>query len=168
MAWVLFGILSFLCLGAVAAMIVSSNQAHNALLLVLAFACLGGLFGLLDAPFAAAVQVIIYAGAIMILFLFAIMMVDLKAGLPPERRRYVLVLAGLLGAVLLAELLIVIRRAFLGAGGPGPADGQGPAGIGHLLFTRYLYPFEITSLLLVAALVGAMALADKPGRKEAS
>ncbi len=165
MAWVVFGVLSFFCLGSVAAMIVSRNQAHNALFLVLAFACLGGLFGLLDAPFAAAVQVIVYAGAIMVLFLFAIMMIDLKGGLPPERRRYVLVLAGLLGTVLLAELLLVARRAFIGAAGTVPAEGSGPAGIGHLLFTRYLYPFEITSLLLVAALVAAMTLADKPDRK---
>lgn len=165
MAWVVFGVLSFLCLGAVAAMIVSKNQAHNALFLVLSFACLGGLFGLLDAPFVAAVQVIVYAGAIMILFLFAIMMIDLKAGLPPGRGRYVLALAGLLGTVLLAELLIVARRAFLGVPGTGPAGGSGPAGIGHLLFTRYLYPFEVTSLLLVAALVGAMVLAEKPDEK---
>ena len=166
MAWVLFGVLTFLCLGSAAAMIVSRNQAHNALLLVLCFASLGGLFGLLEAPFAAAVQVIVYAGAIMVLFLFAIMMIDLKAGFPPERRKYVLVLAGLLGTVLLAELLVVARRAFLGGPSSGPAGVSGPAGIGHLLFTRHLYPFEITSLLLVAALVGAMTLAEKPDRKE--
>src|SRR5512135_596028 len=60
MAWVIFSVLAFLCVGSVAAMVVSRNQAHNALFLVLAFASLGGLFGLLDAPFVAVVQVIIY------------------------------------------------------------------------------------------------------------
>jgi NADH-quinone oxidoreductase subunit J len=164
MAWVLFGVLSLLCVGSVVAMIISRNQAHNALFLVLAFASLGGLFGLLDAPFVAAVQVIIYAGAIMVLFLFAIMMINLKRGLPAERKKTVYVLAALLGAVLLAELLLVARRAFLGGAERVPAGAVDPAGIGHLLFTRYLYPFEITSVLLVAALVGAMTLA---GKKEA-
>ncbi len=161
MAWVIFSVLSFLCLGSVAAMVVSRNQAHNALFLVLAFASLGGLFGLLDAPFVAVVQVIIYAGAIMVLFIFAIMMINLREGLPPERKKPVRLLAGLLGAVLLAELLVAARRAFLPGPGAVPAGAGEPSGIGHLLFTDYLYPFEITSLLLVAALVGAMALSSK-------
>jgi NADH-quinone oxidoreductase subunit J len=161
MAWILFGVLSLLCVGSAVAMIISKNQAHNALFLVLSFASLGGLFGLLDAPFVAAAQVIIYAGAIMVLFLFAIMMINLKEGLPAERKKTVYVLAALLGAVLLAELLVVARRAFLGGAETVPAGAADPAGIGHLLFTRYLYPFEITSVLLVAALVGAMTLAGK-------
>jgi NADH-quinone oxidoreductase subunit J len=164
MAWAIFLFLSVLCIGSVAAMIVSKNQAHNALFLVLCFASLGGVFGLLDAPFVAVVQIIIYAGAIMVLFLFAIMMVNLKQGFPPERKRMVLFLAAILGMVLLGELLIVARRAFFPvAGAAGPGGGE-PAGIGHLLFTEYLYPFEITSLLLIAALVGAMTLS---GNKDA-
>jgi NADH-quinone oxidoreductase subunit J len=165
MAWVIFLFLSFLCVGAVGAMIVSRNQAHNALFLVLAFASLGGIFGLLDAPFVAVVQVIIYAGAIMVLFLFAIMMINLKEGLPPERKKTVLVMAVILGAVLLGELGIVARQAFFPGAGPAGGTSGDPAGIGHLLFTDYLYPFEITSLLLIAALVGAMTLS---GKKDAS
>jgi NADH-quinone oxidoreductase subunit J len=162
-AWILFGILSFLCVGAVLAMIVSRNQAHNALFLVLCFASLGGIFGLLDAPFVAAVQVIIYGGAIMVLFLFAIMMINLKGAAPAERKKTVYILAGTLGVVLLAELLVVARRAL--AGGPAGVPGApaNPANLGHLLFTDYLFPFEVTSLLLVAALVGAMTLAGKKG-----
>jgi len=165
MAWIIFSVLSILCAGSVAAMIVSRNQAHNALFLVLAFASLGGVFGLLDAPFVAVVQVIIYAGAIMVLFLFAIMMINLREGLPPERKKAVRVLAAALGAVLLAELLLVARKALEPGSGAGPAGAGEPSGIGHLLFTDYLFPFEITSLLLVAALVGAMALSV---RKEPS
>jgi NADH-quinone oxidoreductase subunit J len=160
-AFVLFGVLSLLCAGSVVAMILSKNQAHNALFLVLCFAAMGGLFGLLDAPFVAAVQVIVYAGAIMVLFLFAIMMIKLKEGPAPERKRAVYVLSGLLGIALLAELLIVARRAFLGGASASPVGALNPAGLGHLLFTDYLYPFEITSLLLVAALVGVMVLAGK-------
>ena len=77
MAWIIFAVLSLLCAGSVLAMILSRNQAHNALFLVVASAALGGHFGLLDAPFAAAAQVLVYAGAIIamtppiLVFLFA-------------------------------------------------------------------------------------------------
>jgi NADH-quinone oxidoreductase subunit J len=165
MNWVIFSILACLSVGSVVAMILSRNQAHNALFLVLCFACLGGLFGLLQAPFVAAVQVILYAGAIMVLFLFTIAMVDLRGPQPRERRRFIVPAAGALGLVLLAELALVLVKAFRG---PIPAEaaaasGSTPADLGHLLLTRYLYPFEITSLLLVAALVGALALAGRRG-----
>jgi NADH-quinone oxidoreductase subunit J len=161
MAWAVFLVLSVLCIGSVAAMIVSQNQAHNALFLVLAFASLGGLFGLLDAPFAAAAQVLVYAGAIMVLFLFAIMMFNLRQPAPRERTTVKIVLTAVLGLVLLAELAFAASRALTkgGAGGPGGDI----ADLGRLLFTDYLYAFEITSLLILAALVGALALA---GRKE--
>jgi len=160
MAWIVFLTLSFLCVGAVVAMIVSRNQAHNALFLVLAFASLGGLFGLLDAPFAAAAQVLVYAGAIMVLFLFAIMMFNLRRPEPPEKKRLRTVLAAGLGFVLLLELVLAGYRALSGASAGVPA-GRDLAHLGRLLFTDYLYAFEITSLLILAALVGALALAGK-------
>jgi NADH-quinone oxidoreductase subunit J len=159
MAWAVFVILSVLCIGSVVAMIVSRNQAHNALFLVLAFASLGGLFGLLDAPFAAVVQVLVYAGAIMVLFLFAIMMFNLRQPAPRERRTIRTVLTAVLGVVLLAELALAAWRA-MAAGRPGASPGD-LAALGRLLFTDYLYAFEITSLLILAALVGALALAGK-------
>jgi NADH-quinone oxidoreductase subunit J len=159
MAWIVFVSLSVLCIGSVTAMIVSRNQAHNALFLVLAFSCLGGLFGLLDAPFAAVVQVLVYAGAIMVLFLFAIMMFNLRQPAPRERKTLRGVLAAVLAVVLLVELAIAGMRALTGGGAPGePGD---LADLGRLLFTDYLYAFEITSLLILAALVGALALAGK-------
>jgi len=162
MAWIVFAILSCLCVGSVLAMILSRNQAHNALFLVLAFASLGGLFGLLDAPFAAAVQVLVYAGAIMVLFLFAIMMFHLREAAPPEKRGLRLALAAVLGIVLLAELVLAASKALSGGRGGAAAPGD-LAGLGRLLFTDHLYAFEITSVLILAALVGALALA---GRKE--
>ena len=163
MAWIVFSLLSFLCIGSVAAMIVSRNQAHNALFLVLSFSSLGGLFGLLDAPFVAVVQVLIYAGAIMVLFLFAIMMFNLRQVLPPGKLKFRLILAAGLGLVLLAELALAARKALLGSGGASLNPAIDPARLGQLLFSDYLYAFEISSLLVVAALVGALALA---GRKE--
>jgi len=160
MAWIVFLTLSLLCVGAVVAMIVSRNQAHNALFLVLAFASLGGLFGLLDAPFAAAAQVLVYAGAIMVLFLFAIMMFNLRQPEPPEKRRLRTVITAGLGFVLLVELALAGTRALSGTAAGVPA-GRDLARLGRLLFTDYLYAFEITSLLILAALVGALALAGK-------
>jgi len=162
MALVIFIILSVLCAGAVVAMIVSRNQAHSALFLVLAFSSLGGIFGLLDAPFAAAVQVLVYAGAIMVLFLFAIMMFNLRQPAPPERKRLRAVLGTGLALILFAQLLLAGRRALAGGSPPGAAASGGDiAHLGRLLFSDYLYAFEITSLLILAALVGALALAGK-------
>jgi NADH-quinone oxidoreductase subunit J len=161
MALVIFIILSALCVGAVAAMIVSHNQAHNALFLVLAFASLGGIFGLLDAPFAAVVQVLVYAGAIMVLFLFAIMMFNLRRPEPPEGRRFRAILGAGLAVILLAELLLAGRRALGGSAAGAVPQGRDIAHLGKLLFSNYLYAFEITSLLILAALVGALALAGK-------
>jgi NADH-quinone oxidoreductase subunit J len=161
MALVIFAILAVVCVGAVTAMILSRNQAHNALFLVLAFSSLGGIFGLLDAPFAAAVQVLVYAGAIMVLFLFAIMMFNLRQPPPPERRRVRTYLAAVLVLVLLAELVLAGRRALSAGGAEALPSGGAIADLGRLLFTDYLYAFEITSLLIVAALVGALALAGK-------
>lgn len=161
MAWAVFFILSFLCIGSVAAMILSRNQAHNALFLVLSFSSLGGLFGLLDAPFAAAVQVLVYAGAIMVLFLFAIMMFNLRKELPARVKKARLALTVGLGTILLAELLLAGRKLVLGSPGAASAAGGDTARLGHFLFSDYLYAFEITSLLILAALVGALALAGK-------
>ena len=157
----LFFLLAAVCVGSVLAMILTRNQAYSALYLVLAFAGVGGLFGLLDAPFVAAVQVIIYAGAIMVLFVFVIMMVNLEKGVPPERKKWAAALAAVLGVVLLAELLLAARWSFLELGRTGGEKIGRPVTIGRLLFTDYLYPFEITSILIVAALVGALVLAKK-------
>ena len=164
MAWAVFFCLTVLCIGSVLAMIISRNQAHNALFLVLSFSSLGGLFGLLDAPFAAVVQVLVYAGAIMVLFLFAIMMFNLRQPEPPSRRRVRTVLGLVMAVGLLAELGLAVRQALAGPQGPaGLPEGGDIARIGRLLFSDHLYAFEISSLLILAALVGAMALA--PGNR---
>ncbi|RPJ02130.1 MAG: NADH-quinone oxidoreductase subunit J [Candidatus Aminicenantes bacterium] len=161
MALVIFIVLSVLCAGAVVAMIASRNQAHNALFLVLAFSSLGGLFGLLDAPFAAVVQVLVYAGAIMVLFLFAIMLFNLRQPVPPERKRLRAILGTGLAVILFAQLILAGRRALAEGSAAAAFSGGDIAHLGRLLFSDYLYAFEITSLLILAALVGALALAGK-------
>jgi len=165
MSLIIFIVLAALCVGSVAAMILSRNPAHNALFLVVAFSCLGGLFGLLEAPYAAVAQILVYAGAIMVLFLFAVMMFNLRRPEPRSRKRTRVALSAAMAAILLAELVLAGRHVLAGAGG---AAGPSPSGhdiglLGRLLFTDDLYPFEITALLIVAAIAGALALA---GREE--
>ena len=157
----LFFLLAIICVGSVLGMIISKNQAYNALLLALAFAALGGLYGLLNAPFIAAVQIIIYAGAIMVLFIFVIMMINLRRGLPPEKKKWTLYLSLGFAAVLIVELILSVRGAFSLFETSTLETLGGPSDLGRLLFTKYLYPFEITSILIIAALVGAIVLVKK-------
>jgi len=157
----LFFLLAIICVGSVLGMIISKNQAYNALLLVLAFASLGGLFGLLDAPFIAVVQIIIYAGAIMVLFIFVIMMINLRLGLPPEKKKWTLYFSLGVAVVLIVELILSVKGAFSLFENSSMEKIGGPTDLGRLLFTKYLYPFEITSILIIAALVGAIVLVKK-------
>jgi len=159
MAIFLFFLLSAVCVGAVLGMILSKNQAYSALFLVLAFTCLGGLFGLLGAPFMAVVQIIIYAGAIMVLFIFVVMMINLREGIAPEKKKWTIALSVVLALILLMELVLAAKGT--SALGQGPEGSVSPKEIGQLLFTKYLYPFEITSVLIIAALVGAIVLVKK-------
>jgi NADH-quinone oxidoreductase subunit J len=162
MMFVVFFILAGCCLAAVLGMILTKTPAYGALYLVLLFASLGGLFGLLGAPFMAVVQVIIYAGAIMVLFVFLIMTVHPRTGIPAERRQGPARAGIALGIVLGLELILAAMNAFSAPVGSGAAAVT-PREIGRLLLTKYLYPFEVTSILIVAALVGAIALAQKRG-----
>ena len=138
----------------------SRNPVTSAMFLVLTIASLAGLFVLLHAFFLAAVQVLVYAGAVMVLFLFVIMLLDLKA----EERRKVkkfgigagLVCVGAILGILLASIShtqIDVSDNPLLEGGTVP--------LGGLLFKQYLLPFEIVSLLLLVAMVGVVLLSKK-------
>jgi NADH-quinone oxidoreductase subunit J len=140
----------------------SRSPVTSAMFLVLAIVSLAGLFVLLHAFFLAAVQVLVYAGAVMVLFLFVIMMLDLKE----EERRKIrklgvvggLISAGSILAIFLSSLLK--REASLGAV-QSPAVEGGTAPLAKLLFTQYLLPFEIVSVLLLVAIVGVVLLSKK-------
>ncbi len=168
---ILFGVMFVMALGCSIAMLFAPNAVHVALFLVGTQIALALAFLLQGAFFVAAIQIIVYAGAIMVLFLFVIMLlgIDLKESLvePLTGQRG---LALVLGAVLAIGLLFVaIQGASLAAGG---ADGtaaltelnQDPGNvqaIARALFSRYLLPFEVTSILLVVAIVGVMVLARR-------
>lgn len=146
-------------------LIVRKNPIHAALFLVVNLFCVAVLYLQLQAEFLAAAQVIIYAGAIMVLFLFALMvLVPGREEMGPDPRRAQRMLAFPLGAILLIEVGLMVRAA-LRSGGTAEAPKAAPPGgveaIGRMLFTDYLFPFEVTSILLLAAIVGAMVLAKR-------
>jgi NADH-quinone oxidoreductase subunit J len=138
----------------------SRNPVTSAMFLVLTIASLAGLFVLLHAFFLAAVQVLVYAGAVMVLFLFVIMLLDLKA----EERRKINkfgVAAGLIAVgAILGVLLASFESSQLPAGTTASLEGA-TIPLGTLLFSRYVLPFEIVSLLLLVAMVGVVLLSKK-------
>ena len=141
--------------------ILHRHPVTSALFLVLAFCALAGLYLLLGAEFVGMVQVIVYAGAIMVLFLFVIMYLnlqhDVESGVPIAVRRGV---GWLLGAVLAAEAAMLFARHWA----PGPPGAGAAAGVGNTraiglaLYSRYLFPFEITSMVLLVAMVGVIVI----------
>ena len=157
----------FLGLAAVAisasiAMLISRNAVHSALFLVIVLLTVAVLYLLLSAPFIAMVQVAVYAGAIMVLFIFVIMLLGTENVESTPSHRWQFAAALVLSYVLIIQFMVV---AFVLPDEPAVefveiAEGFGsPASVGTLLFNEYLIPFEVTSLLLLAAMVGAIVLA---------
>lgn len=165
MAYFLFFLLSLIGIVSVIAMILSKNPAYSALFLIVTLVSTAGLFGLMQAPFIAIVQVIIYAGAIMVLFIFVIMMIDIKEGLPPEKKKRIRIPAAVVGIILAVELFIALKSALFTKAPLVQENIGNPAAIGEILFTKYLYPFEITSVLIIGAMVGAIVLVKKSDKK---
>jgi len=138
------------------------NPVSSAVFLVLCFFCLAALYLLLSAYFVAVIQVLVYAGAIMVLFLFVIMLLNLsQLELGRIRNMALKVLGAVLGVVLLINMLAVINKPLLVPGSPLSKGFGGTAQVGALLFSKYLMPFEVASVLLLAAIVGAIALARR-------
>lgn len=144
------------------------NVIHAALFLVLTFFFVAGIYVLLNAEFLAAVQVLIYAGGIMVLYLFTVMLmnVDVAGRLRQWHRQgpLALLVTGLLGAEFLVVLATVqvspVGEPFPPAGTTPPTGGNVEA-FGSLLYTKFLFPFEVASMLLLAAMIGAIVLAKR-------
>jgi NADH-quinone oxidoreductase subunit J len=140
----------------------SRNPVTSAMFLVLTIIAMAGLFVLLHAFFLAAVQVVVYAGAVIVLFLFVIMLLDVKE----EQRRHPGTAMTVLAVVAVLALGGVFAKALLHSPLPAPVPGtpvlQGDVrSLGELLFTRYLLPFEVIAVLLLVAMVGVLLLSKK-------
>jgi NADH-quinone oxidoreductase subunit J len=163
---IVFFLFAFIAVLAALGMIVLRNPVHSALSLAVVFISLAAMYVLLSAPFIAIAQVMIYAGAILILFVFVIMLLspgtDQGEGVLKSQRG----LAALFGAALVIELVVVLAAAVLpdARGEFTPEriaqDGNVQA-VGKLLFTDFLLPFEITSILLLVAIVGVIVMAKR-------
>jgi NADH-quinone oxidoreductase subunit J len=159
----LFLILAVVAIASAAAMLISRNAIYSALFLILNFSTIAVFYLLLGAPFLAMVQVTVYAGAIMVLFLFVIMLLGAEQFRATQTISWQQPLALLLGAVLLAETVYLFLTAGEGSARLPPladlsSDFGSPTAIGELLFNQYLLPFEVTSVLLLVAMIGAIVL----------
>ena len=159
----LFILFGGLAIGCALAVVAQRNPLYSAISLVGVFISLACLYVMLAAPFIAAVQVIVYAGAIMVLVVFVIMLLNVEEEERGRRRlKFLVPTAVAMAAILIAEVafILVTVQEFRVS----PAAGVGLThSIGTSLFTRYLLPFEITSILLLMAIVGAMTLARRGG-----
>jgi NADH-quinone oxidoreductase subunit J len=161
----------FIAFGAIALagavnLLAQRHPINSALSLVVVMGALAAEYLLLGAEFVAAVQVIIYAGAIMVLFIFVIML--LNAGVEEKTRgSRVAIIFGIPGMVLLGVLVIWTLVANPGQGSVSVGAQYGPAkAIGNLLFHDFLLPFEVTSVLILIAIMGAIVLAHPPSPRE--
>lgn len=171
---ILFYVFAILAVASALAMVLHRNPVYSAIFLIVTLFALAGFFVLLNAPFVAAVHIIVYAGAIMVLFVFVIMLLNVRTEEAKfDNQRYLKWLAGPLFIALFAEVYYVVRTV------SDPPPTLPPTGtvppeqilgtvesIGSVMFTGYLLPFEATSVLILMAIVGAALLARR--EKEAS
>jgi NADH-quinone oxidoreductase subunit J len=171
--WAIFIISSVIAVFGAVMMIGQKNPVASVLYLILSFVAQAVLYVQLGALFVGVMLIIVYAGAIMVLFLFVIMLLNLRGGedlgqhSKPVSKAVKLLISGLM----LVELIFVIRGAFLGFSSSGfattvPTDDFGAIRpVSMLLFTKYLYPFELTGVLMLIAVVGAVVISrkDRPG-----
>jgi len=162
-SFIVFIILATVAIAAAVGMLISRNAVHSALFLILNFTTLAVLYVVLNAPFIAMVQITVYAGAIMVLFLFVIMLLGIEklAGVSGKGG-----LQGVLAGLLAAVLIVAFSAALLQKSGGGGTDliDSGPTALGLRLFEAYIFPFEVTGVLLLAAMIGVVVMGRK--RKE--
>ena len=159
---VLFYIFAALAVLAAISVVAQRTPVYSALSLIVVLCSLAVVYLLLGAEFIAVIQVIVYAGAIMVLFVFVIMLLNAGREAPSQRSRFAHWLGAPLVAAFLVEILLAVWRQFpAGSTHPAASLDAGPAAIGHLLFRNYVLPFEVTSILILVAILGAVVLAKK-------
>ena len=156
-----FAALALVALGSALVVVAARRVVASALALVLCFLAVAGLFILQGAEFLGAVQVLLYAGSIVVLFVFVMMLANLRGEEAADWSGLPAIGATLLGGVVFAQLLAVIARSrgYLAAPSAGLAPGEGHVQVlGKVLFREYLLPFEVLSVILLAALFGLIVI----------
>lgn len=164
---ILFFALSALSLISAMLVITSKNPVFSVLWLIVTFFTISGHYILLNAQFLAVVNIIVYAGAIMVLFLFVIMLMNLSKETEPQKSKWLKLAGAVAGGCLLLVLVAALRgtedrMAELGTGKIGLIQN-----LGHVLFTEYVVPFEIASILFLSAMVGAVVIGKRDERPRA-
>jgi len=166
---IVFYLLAVMTVGSGLLVITSRNPVHSVLFLILAFFSSAGLFVLMGAEFVAMILVIVYVGAVAVLFLFVVMMLDIDfAALRAGFIQY-LPIGAVVGAILLAELILVFASGSVDIAKPktaampmpDPAQVQNTEALGNILYTNYAYLFQIAGLVLLVAMVGAIVLTHR-------
>lgn len=166
---ILFWALSIVALFSALMVITSKNPVFSVLWLIITFFTISGHYILLNAQFLAVVNIIVYAGAIMVLFLFVIMLMNLSKDTEPQKSKWLKLAGAVAGGCLLLVLVAALRNTEsrmteLGTGEIGLIQN-----LGHVLFTEYVVPFEIASILFLSAMIGAVVIGKRevhPVQKE--
>jgi len=160
---ILFWVLSVLALFSALMMITSKNPVYSVLWLILVFFAISGHYILLNAQFLAIVNIIVYAGAIMVLFLFVIMLMNLNKETEPQKSRWLKIGGAVAGGCLLLVLVAALKDS--DAKGKSALLNSGDIGLikilGKELFSTYVVPFEISSVLFLSAMIGAVVIGKK-------
>ena len=157
----IFYFLSFLAILSALMMVVSKNPVHSVLYLIITFFAIAGHYVLMNAQFLAAVHIIVYAGAIMVLFLYVIMMLNLNAEMEPHKNKWLKLAATITGGLLMVVLVGALRSADIRVSGNADTGVGLVKSLGLSLYKDFMLPFELSSILFLAAMVGAVMLGKK-------
>lgn len=156
-----FYFLAFLAILSALMVVISKNPVHSVLYLIICFFAIAGHYVLMNAQFLAAVHIIVYAGAIMVLFLYVIMMLNLNADVEPHKNKWIKVAATISGGVLMVVMVGALRQSATTVLAGSNANVGLIKNLGVVLFRDFALPFEVSSILLLVAMVGAIMLGKK-------
>jgi NADH-quinone oxidoreductase subunit J len=168
---IMFWILSALAISSALLVVFSKNPVYSVLFLIVTFFAISGHYILLNAQFLAIVNIIVYAGAIMVLFLFVVMLMNLNKQAEPQKNKWMLLAAVISGGVLLLVIVYAAKDTSSSMASKAATVDIGSGNIGLIgelgkkLFTDYVIPFEISSVLFLSAMIGAVVLSKKEENK---
>lgn len=160
---ILFWVLSIVVLFSAVMVVVNKNPVYSVLWLIIVFFCISGHYLLLNAQFLAIVNIIVYAGAIMVLFLFVIMLMNLNKDTEPQKSKWLKLVGAISGGCLLFVLVAALRDIDIKKQISESTTGDIGLiqNLGKILFNEYVVPFEISSILFLSAMVGAVIIGKK-------
>jgi NADH-quinone oxidoreductase subunit J len=161
---ILFWMLATVTVFSALMVVISKNPVYSVLWLIITFFSISGHYILLNAQFLAIVNIIVYAGAIMVLFLFVIMLMNLSKDTEPQKNKWLKLAGAVAGGCLLLVLVAALRHTDRNMAEVGTGDIGLIQNLGKVLFTEYIVPFELSSILFLSAMVGAVVIGKREER----